>query len=326
MYLGVVTAAFASQSFDEALDAIVARGITAIEVPAGGYFPKTHCDPERLLAEPAALSHFRDAIAQRNLTLTALALHGNPLHPDPHRRDEYAREFGNTVVLAELLGLTRLTLLAGLPGGGPGESTPNWIVHPFPPELESMLRWQWEECILPHWRNAARLAADHGLKLCFEMVPADCVYHPRALVRLRTEIGPVIGCNFDPSHLFMQGIDPIEAIRILGDAIYHVHAKDARLEPTVVRTDGILDTLPYSAVRERAWIYRTVGYGHGEGFWRDFVSALRVVGYDDVVSIEHEDVLFAADEGLRKAVDLLQRVMPFAPLDDAGWWAVDAGR
>jgi sugar phosphate isomerase/epimerase len=230
----------------------------------------------------------------------------------------------HTCDLAERLQLKRLTLLAGLPGGGPRERTPNWIVHPFPSELESMLRWQWDECILPHWQSAARIASDHGLQLCFEMVPADCVYHPSALLRLRTSLGPVIGCNFDPSHLFMQGIDPIEAIQVLGDTIYHVHAKDARLEPSVVRVNGVLDTLPYSAVRERAWIYRTVGYGHGEDFWRDFVSALRGVGYDDVVSIEHEDALFAADEGLRKAVEVLQRVVPFAPLDDAGWWAVDA--
>ena len=231
-------------------------------------------------------------------------------------------EFMQACELAERLGIGRLTLLAGLPAGGPHDRTPNWITQPFPPEFGSILRWQWEDCLLPHWREAGAVAANHGIRLCFEMVPADCVYNPRALLRLRSELGPAIGCNFDPSHLFMQGIDPITAMRQLDTAIYHVHAKDARLEPDVVRVDGILDVLPYAKVRERAWIYRTVGYGHGESFWRDFVSSLRSIGYDDVVSIEHEDALFAGDEGLHKAVEILSPIIPRAPVG-AGWWAVD---
>jgi sugar phosphate isomerase/epimerase len=141
------------------------------------------------------------------------------------------------------------------------------------------------------------------------MVPADCVHNPRALLRLRSAVGPVVGCNLDPSHLFVQGIDPIEVIRYLGDAIYHVHAKDARLDPINVRLNGLLDTQPYTDPRSRAWLYRTVGYGHGEDFWADFISSLRLVGYDDVVSIEHEDILLSPDEGIEKAVRFLDRVI-----------------
>jgi sugar phosphate isomerase/epimerase len=321
MYLGVVTAAFAQQSFEEALDAVMTAGLPSVEIPVGGYFPKSHCDPQQILADSAALSRFRDALARRDLIVSALAVHGNPLHPDPDRRAAYASDFAAACELAERLGVTRLTLLAGLPAGGPHDRTPNWITTAFPPECAEILRWQWEDCLLPHWREAASKAADRGVRLCFEMVLADCVYNPRTLLRLRSEIGEVVGCNFDPSHLFIQGIDPISAIRELDAAIYHVHAKDARLEPDMVRVDGVLDTLPFGAVRERSWIYRTVGYGHDELFWRDFVSTLRTIGYDDVVSIEHEDALLSGREGLQRAVDLLTRVTPFE--QGAGWWAAE---
>ncbi len=325
MYLGVVTAAFARRSFEDALDAVMATGIRSVEIPVGGYFPKTHCDPQQLLDDPTALARFREALDRRELRVSALAVHGNPLHPDPDRRAQYAAEFAHACQLAERLGVSRLTLLAGLPAGGPEDRTPNWITAAFPPEYEEMLRWQWEDCLLPYWQQAATLASDRGVRLCFEMVLADCVYNPRTLLRLRSEVGNIVGCNFDPSHLFIQGIDPIAAIRTLDTAIYHVHAKDARLEPDVVRVDGVLDTLPYSAIRQRAWIYRTVGYGHGALFWHDFMSTLRSIDYDDVVSIEHEDALFASGEGLQKAVDLLTQVIPSEPMD-AGWWAVDEGQ
>jgi sugar phosphate isomerase/epimerase len=63
-----------------------------------------------------------------------------------------------------------------------------------------------------------------------------------------------------------------------------------------------------------------VVYGQGEKFWRDFVSALRVAGYDGVLSIEHEDGLLSIDEGLAKAVDVLQRVLP-RELPGDMWWA-----
>jgi sugar phosphate isomerase/epimerase len=182
-----------------------------------------------------------------------------------------------------------------------------------------VLRWQWEERLVPYWREQGRIAEDHGVRLCFEMAPNDMVYNPRSLLRLREAVGPVIGCNFDPSHLFWQGIDPLEAIVELRDAVYHVHAKDVRVDPRVARVHGVLDPAPYSDFGRRAWTFRTVGYGHDETFWRDFVSTLRVIGYDDVLSIEHEDELLDPDEGLEKAVRFLAPIVLEQPIG-AMWW------
>ena len=109
------------------------------------------------------------------------------------------------------------------------------------------------------------------------------------------------------------------AIRALGDAIFHVHAKDVALDPHNVAVNGVIDTKTYRRMAERSWLFRSVGWGHDELEWKRIVSALRLAGYDYVMSIEHEDALASIDEGLRAAVDLLSRVILTEPPVDA-WW------
>ena len=106
-----------------------------------------------------------------------------------------------------------------------------------------------------------------------------------------------------------QGMEPAAAIRMLGDAIYHVHAKDTKIDEINTARIGVLDTKHYGDEINRAWVFRTVGYGHDAAWWRDLVDNLRLVGYDRVLSIEHEDSLMTIDEGLKKAVDVLNKVM-----------------
>ncbi len=109
------------------------------------------------------------------------------------------------------------------------------------------------------------------------------------------------------------------AIRALGDAIFHVHAKDVAMDPRNVAVNGVIDPKSYRRMAERSWLFRSVGWGHDELEWKRIVSALRLAGYDYVMSIEHEDALASADEGLRSAVDLLSRVVLTEPPADP-WW------
>ena len=153
------------------------------------------------------------------------------------------------------------------------------------------------------------------------MHPGFCVYNPETLMRLRKAVGPLIGANFDPSHLFWQGIDPVAAIRYLGDAIYFFHAKDTKIDPINCPVNGVLDTQHYSDEIHRAWIFRSVGYGSDMRYWKDIVSNLRLVGYDYVMSIEHEDSLMSQNEGLTKAVSFLKEVMTFEDKMTDMWWA-----
>jgi sugar phosphate isomerase/epimerase len=126
------------------------------------------------------------------------------------------------------------------------------------------------------------------------------------LFRLREAVGPVVGANLDPSHLFWMGADPFAAVRALGDAIYHVHAKDTRINPAVAPVNSLIDVTPNDRIAERAWSYVTLGDGHDIAWWRAFCSALREAGYDDVLSIEHEDLALPPIEGVRRSVGLLR--------------------
>jgi sugar phosphate isomerase/epimerase len=322
--LGLITTGIIDHEFEQGLDLACALGFEAIELGCGGFHSKRYADPQALLADPRALEQWRSAFELRSLEISALAIHGAPLSPDPQEAEEYGREFADACRLAELLGISRLTLLAGLPEGGPGDRTPSWVVTPFPPWNQRALEWQWEQRLVPYWRERAKLAEAHGCRLCFEMSPADMVFNPASLLRLRDAIGTVVCCNFDPSHLFWQQIDPLEAIRVLGDVIAHVHAKDTQLQSHEVRINGVLDPKPHASAATRSWLFRTVGYGHSEAFWRDFVSALRMAGYDDVVSIEHEDDLIHPDEGLAKAAALVREVLIERPPGSRWWDSMDA--
>jgi sugar phosphate isomerase/epimerase len=311
MKLGIVSSALVDCDFEAGLDRLRTLGLDAIEIGCGGYHAdRRFGDPVRLLKDAGALDRWSDAIARRGLEISALALHGAPLSPDRAVAERYDAEFRAACGLAERIGVGRITLLAGIPEGAPGDVTPCWIASAFPPRNHDVLEWQWERRVLPYWREHAHIAAEHGCRLCFEMHPNDVVHNPRAFLRLRDAIGPTAGLNFDPSHLFWQGIDTLEALRSVAEHVCHVHAKDTALNAHQVRLNGVLDSGPFEQLAARSWSFRTVGYGHDALYWRAFVSVLREVGYDDVVSIEHEDLYMSARDGLAKAVGFLRPLLP----------------
>ena len=211
--------------------------------------------------------------------------------------------------MAEALGVDTVVTFSGCPGGGPGDKHPNWVTCPWPPDFSQTVAWQWEEVMIPYWEETARFAADRGVRIAIEMHPGFCVYNTATALALREAVGETIGSNFDPSHLFWQGADPSKVIRALGDSIYHFHAKDTKIDPINAPVNGVLDNTSYADYAERSWIFRTVGYGHGEGVWRDMVSNLRLVGYDGALSIEHEDGLMSSREGFEKAVSFLSDIV-----------------
>ena len=224
--------------------------------------------------------------------------------------------------MAEKLGIHQINTFSGCPGDCPESKNPNWVVCAWPNEFPEVLEWQWNEILIPYWKNFVAFAKEHGVnKIALEMHQGFCVHNTRTLLRLREAVGPEIGANLDPSHLFWQGMDPIKVIRALGgEAIFHVHAKDASIDPINGPVNGTLDTQSYADEINRTWIFRSIGYGHDELFWKEFVSNLRLVGYDYVLSIEHEDSLMSKNEGLVKACDVLKRSITFEDkMTDARW-------
>lgn len=318
MRIGVFTPLLTSFTLEAVLAKLAGYQIRTVELGTGNYPGDAHCKLS-MLEDPAALADFRRKIDDAGFTISGLSSHGNPLHPDSNRAKHDREISRRTILLAEKLNIQVVVDFSGCPGDSAQSIRPNWVTCPWPPEYLETLTWQWDEVAIPYWTEQAKFAADHGVKIAIEMHPGFLVYNPETMLKLRSLAGPSIGCNYDPSHMFWQGIDPIAAIRLLGDCIFHVHAKDTQIYSRNLPLTGVLDTKSYADERNRAWIFRTCGYGHGEEWWREFVSTLRMFGYDDVLSIEHEDSLLSPEEGLSRAADFLQRIVPKEP-PAASWW------
>ncbi|MEE1115551.1 MAG: sugar phosphate isomerase/epimerase [Clostridia bacterium] len=310
MKLSVLANLYGSKSLDETLKILSGLGVHTVEIGAGGYPGKAHCNPAELLANEKKLNEFKDTFKKYDVEICAFAVHGNPLHPNKELAAEYDTDFKNAVLLAEKLGIDTVIGFSGCPGDSENSLYPNWVTCAWPDDYLKILDWQWNEKLIPYWKKTAAFALEHGVNhIAFEMHPGFCVYNPDTLLRLRAAVGDVIGANFDPSHLIWQGIDPVAAIRELKGCIYHVHAKDTKIDKYNTAKNGVLDTKHYGDELNRSWIFRTVGYGNNESYWRDLVSNLRLCGYDRVLSIEHEDSIMTIDEGLRKAVDFINQII-----------------
>lgn len=319
MKVGVFSAILSNVSLEKALTRIAGLGCDTVELGTGAYPGDAHCQPAVLLASKAKLDRFAATVKASGLEISSLSCHGNPLHPDKRIASAHHRVFVDTVKLAGVLGVPVVTTFSGCPGDHPKAKAPNWVTCPWPPDFLKVLDWQWNKVAIPYWKKQAAFAKSHNVKIAFEAHPGFLVYNPETLLKMRKACGTTIGANFDPSHFLWQGIDPIKAVRALEGAIHHVHAKDTGLYPVNADVNGYLDTKHYADEKNRSWIFRTVGYGQPRSFWCDFVSTLRMVGYDGALSMEHEDSLMTPDEGLRKGVEFLQSIVIREPKGRVTW-------
>ena len=320
MKLGVFTVPLYDRGVEEAFRYLSKLGVQCVELGTGGSPGNTHVNPDVLLGEPSKIDELKSLLTKYSLTISALSCHGNPIHPNIEIAKKDHSDFEKTCMLAGKLGVDTVITFSGCPGDHPGAKYSNWVTCSWPTDFQHILKYQWEEVLIPYWKDAVKLAEKNGVtKIALELHPGFCVYNTSTLLRLREAVGPAIGANFDPSHLFWQGIKPAEAIKALRGAIFHFHAKDTRIDRFNTAVNGVLDSAPYENTLGRSWVFRTVGYGHGESEWRDIVSALRGVGYDGALSIEHEDGLMSIEEGLEKAIDFLKPILMYEP-PPTMWW------
>lgn len=320
MQLGLFTPVFNQMSLDEMLVELKRYPeITALEIGTGCWPGSAHIDVERLLASSDFPREYLAKLSDAGLTVSALSCHGNPVHPQEQIARNDDAVLRKTVDLAAALGVKTVVCFSGCPGGSPEDKTPNWITAAWPPEFADALEWQWEKRLIPYWKKIARIASDAGVRIALEAHPGFSVYNPETLLKLRAATSHAIGINLDPSHFWWQGIEITEAIRELGYAIHHFHAKDVSIDAANKAKHGVLDTKSYRHMAARSWIFRSVGWGHDELEWKRIVSALRLAGYDGVLSIEHEDALASRHEGLSSAVAMLSRVLLKEPPVEA-WW------
>jgi sugar phosphate isomerase/epimerase len=319
MKLGVFTPLFAKLSFDKVLKRVQAAGLDAIEIGTGAYPGADHINVDDLMTSAASRKEYLAKIKDHGLVISALSCHGNPIHPDKDVARDHDAVFKKTVRLAEKLGVPVVNTFSGCPGDSEKAKAPNWVTCPWPPDFQELLAWQWEKKVVPYWTKTASFAKDHGIKVALEMHPGFVVYSAETALKLRKAAGDTIGVNFDPSHLFWQGVDIPQAIRALGPAIFHFHAKDVTTDRRNVAVNGIIDAKSYTQMGERSWLFRSVGWGHDLLAWKEIVSALRLAGYDYVMSLEHEDALASIDEGFTTAIDTLKRAI-LREQPAKAWW------
>src|SRR3954471_24297649 len=217
MKLGVFTVLYQNLPFEAMLDKLAEMGVEAVELGTGNYPGNSHCNPDELLGNPDKIKSFKRAIESRGLTISGLSCHGNPLHPNVKAAKDAHDVWRKTVLLTEQLEVPVINGFAGSPVDHPGAKFPNWVTCSWPPEYAEVLEWQWNDIVIPYWKEEAKFAERHGIhQIAFEMHPGFVVYNPETLLKLREQAGVNIGANFDPSHLVWQGIDPIEAIKRLG--------------------------------------------------------------------------------------------------------------
>ena len=321
MKLGINTHFIMKFGFEEGLKFCQDFELKAVEIAAMGGGANKYCDVDKLLADQGELDRWLDAYASHGLEIYSFAGHGTPLFPDKRIAEEYSREFRQTCKLMEKIGATRLALVAGLPEGAEGDSLPVWIINTDLPMFRDALEWQWEKRLIPYWKEHGKVAADHGVTLCFEMQISDMIHSPVKLRRLRDELGPVVACNFDISHMWVQAIDPFEAIHYLSDLIQNVHLKDTLIHEPNARLRGLFDSTGLKEYQERSWTFTIPGWGHDERTWREVISTLRFIGYEGILSLEMESEYIEIQEGLEKAVAFIKPMIlekPVGPL----WWQV----
>ncbi|GAJ96473.1 sugar phosphate isomerase/epimerase family protein [Rhizobium rhizogenes] len=313
MKLGFVSDSLGGMSFEALLDNAARLGVSGVEVNTGGWSTAPHFDLQSMKASADSRRDFAKAFENRGLEIIALNANGNPLHPTQPEQGECLKD---TIRIAGDMGIKTVCAMSGLPAGREGDLMPNWVVSSWPPETQAILRYQWEEKLLPFWTEIAALARENGVgRIALELHGNQYVYNVPSLLKLRAAVGPVIGANLDPSHLFWMGADPLVAALALGEAVHHVHAKDTMLNGPVQATTSLLENGSLMDIPARSWSYITLGFGHGEEWWRQFCYHLKMAGYDGWLSVEHEDVLLNSLEGLEKSIALLKGVMPVAASD-----------
>ena len=322
MKTGLFSSARRDLSLEGFLDYAGELGVQMVELGCGEEAGTNMCDPRKLLSDEAAYASFQEALKRNHLEVSALSCHGNPISPNKEQAELSDRLMRNAILLAEKMGLKTIVTFSGCPGGDEHSKYINWVTVTWPVDYPLVYKWQWEEVLVPYWKDLTAFAAEHGIEhIALEMHPGQMCFNPATVKRLREDVGSdLIGANLDFSHLLWQRMDTILVIRELKGMIYHMHAKDIAFDTQRIKETGLISRTYYSQPTKRSWNFRIIGYGHDVGWWRNVFAELRRVGYEYVASIEFECELTSADYGCRMALKNLQDALLMDDADSPMAW------
>jgi sugar phosphate isomerase/epimerase len=305
MQIGLLTDAFDHLNRSQALDWCAGNGISRVEFGTGGYSPAPHASLAELSASAAARDALAGELAGHGITLGALNVSGNPLHPDPAVGGKHDADLRATVELAHQLGVPTVVAMSGCPGGPGGGGWPVFAGGAWLPDMEGLWDEQWP-AIAAYWRELSAWAPA-GVDICLELHPGTSIYNAASFERLAGVTGDNVKVNLDPSHFWWQGIDPVVTVRALAGRIGFVHGKDTLVHPERVALHGVLDFRWPG--EDMPWHFCAVGRGHPADEWRALFDALAQAGYRGPLSIEHEDPDLAPEAGIEASLDGLRAAL-----------------
>jgi sugar phosphate isomerase/epimerase len=275
----------------EALRWCADRGVTSFELGVGGWRQGRHVDLDLVLRESTACQQLLADFEEFGISLACVNAAGNPLHPNPAIAASHVSAIRGAIELADRLGVERVVTMSGCPGGPDGGRLPIFAPWALNPDCEDLWNWQWEERVGPFWKELGRTAlAEHPrVQLCIELHAGAAAYNPASFRRLSKAAGGRLRLNFDPSHFWWMGIDPLAILPELGDQVGWMHGKDTLLRGTAIRREGIFDFRYGADGEDVPWRFASVGDGHSDEYWRELFGAAREAGYDGPVSIEYEE-------------------------------------
>lgn len=307
--IGVFDTAFRNLSIDELIDTIKEFKLEAVEIGSGNDPGHAHCDLDGLLADDSKRRAYMQKFEKNGIMVSAFSCHGNPVHPDKQRAAREALVYRKSIDLASKTGVGHVVCFSGCPGDGSGQH-PNWVTTLETDEYVNLLKWQWNDVLIPYWKDLNAYAQQRNVKVAIEMDGGESVFNVATLLKLRRAAGDNIGANLDLSGLFQLGVDAVAVVKALGEegCLYHMHGKDILLDKQNVAVNGLVDLTPYDDIAHRSWSYADIGYGHDLGLWRAIVEALYAVHYEHVISIEHESPFTSARIGVAKSAQALQQI------------------
>jgi len=318
--IGILTVLFNEWDLEKVLKYVSGLGYEAVEIAA--WKGSNHIDIDKILKGGA--TQYKNTIEKHGLIISGLSNHLEGqliLGPhdsstddwykgSPEEKMKYGTErMKKTVEAAAALDVPVVNGFIGAPFWGA------WYI--FPPAYEKTFEKGFE-LFAERWGEVLDVFAAHGIKFAHEVHPQEQAYNIETAeqaikaVNMKKEFG----FNFDPSHLVWQGIDPVVFIKKFGDRIYHSHAKDAELVKENVATSGCIPTGAWGRPT-RGFRFRVVGWGDVQ--WKRVMTALLEVGYNYVLSYEHEDPVMSREDGCEKCIAYLKPLIIKAPLEKV-WW------
>lgn len=311
MELAICTDVLSELSYTDMLDKVKSLGINAVEMTAGGWGARTHVNTAELLADENKRKEFLAELDKRDMRISALNTSCNPLWPCETGKI-YGESMHDCVLLAEMLGVKKIVCMSGLPAGSENDVTPNWITSSvtMTAYMQPAVDYQWKVTIA-WWKEFAAFCRAHSIEqIAIEEFPCQMVHNVESFWRLREGVGDdIIGINLDPSHMIAYGADPIAAARALKGAIYHVHGKDTRIERGMADVNGLTEWKDVLDTANRTWNYVAVGCGQDLGWWKEFFSVVRMMGYNGDVSLEMEDFTMSTEAGILTSIDALDQTI-----------------